>query len=263
MMNYYDTGTRNWTRLQNGFINGEGERNAYWQLAIDGQDRIHISWVWRESGDVATNHDLAYAVSADRGRTWKKSTGESYDLPITSTNADYALRIPQGSELINQTSMYVDSKGHPYIASYWHQAGTVVPQYHIVHHNGENWRLYQASQRRTVFSLRGGGTRRIPVSRPLVLVDDEDGTPEVLLLFRDEERGSRVSLAVCEDLERGRWAVSDLTSFSVVMWEPTYDTELWKNRKQLHLFLQKVEQGDGEKQRALAPQMVSVLEVGR
>ena len=71
---------------------------------------------------------------------------------------------------------------------------------------------------------------------------------------------SRVSLITCSNLNDGRCTVTDLTDFSVSMWEPTYDTECWKIRKQLHLFLQKVEQGDGEHQRPLAPQMVSVLE---
>lgn len=261
MMNYYDTQNKEWANLQNGFISGEGERNAYWQLALDRQDNIHLSWVWRESGDVASNHDLAYAVSTDRGRSWRKSTGEACELPITAANAEYAMRIPQGIELINQTSMCADAEGRPYIASYWRSAGAEVPQYQIVYHDGKNWQHTQLFQRSTPFSLSGGGTKRIPISRPKVLIDDRDDTTTLYLLFRDAERNSRVSLAACTDLKKGNCTIRDLTTSSVAMWEPTYDTELWKNRKQLHVFLQKVEQGDGETQRPLAPQMVSVLKV--
>jgi hypothetical protein len=68
------------------------------------------TWVWRETWDVATNHDICYAKSVDGGKTWQKSGGEKYELPITAASAEYACRVPQKSELINQTSMCVDSK---------------------------------------------------------------------------------------------------------------------------------------------------------
>ena len=34
--------------------------------------------------------------------TWYKANGKKYDLPIRLGNAEYACRIPQNSELINQ-----------------------------------------------------------------------------------------------------------------------------------------------------------------
>ena len=57
-------------------LDGQGQRNAYWQVAIDPQGSVHLSWVWRETPDVATNHDLGYAKSTDGGLTWQTSTGE-------------------------------------------------------------------------------------------------------------------------------------------------------------------------------------------
>jgi hypothetical protein len=63
MINRYSVTTKSWVRLQNNLIDGEGKRNAYWQLAIDAVGTIHLSWVWRESPDVASNHDIAYACS--------------------------------------------------------------------------------------------------------------------------------------------------------------------------------------------------------
>jgi hypothetical protein len=123
MLNRYDLKSGRWLRLQDGLINGEGSRNAYWQMTVDRRGVIHLSWVWRETGDVATNHDLCYARSMDGGKTWRKSSGEKYSLPITAASAEYAVRIPQRSELINQTSMATDALGHPYIASYWRAEG--------------------------------------------------------------------------------------------------------------------------------------------
>jgi hypothetical protein len=91
--------------LQNNLIDGQNKRNAYWQTCIDEKGTIHVSWVWRETPDVSSNHDMCYACSKDGGITWQKSTGEKYTLPITAATAEYAVRIPQKSELINQTSM--------------------------------------------------------------------------------------------------------------------------------------------------------------
>lgn len=166
MLNRYDLRTQTWTQVQHGFVDGQGERNAYWQATIDDQGTFHLSWVWRESPDVATNHDLCYARSTDGGVTWQKSSGERYTLPITVENAEIACSIPQGHELINQTSMCADGQGRPYIASYWRPPGTAVPQYHLVYHDGEGWRMSQVSARTTPFTLGGVGTRRIPISRP-------------------------------------------------------------------------------------------------
>ncbi len=80
------------------------------------------------------------------------------------------------------------------------------------------------------------------------------------MIFRDEERGGKVSAAICRDLHEGKWTVRDLTAFSVGSWEPTYDTELWKEKGILHVFVQNVEQGDGEGVVKMAPQMIKVLE---
>jgi hypothetical protein len=44
------------------------------------------------------------------------------------------------------------------------------------------------------------------------------------------------------------------------MWEPSYDTELWKISKILHIYLQKVGQGDGETLEKIPPTMISILE---
>ena len=55
------------------------------------------------------------------GVTWYKSSGEQYELPIQIVNAEYACRLPQNCELINQTSMSADAEGNPYIATYWRE----------------------------------------------------------------------------------------------------------------------------------------------
>lgn len=260
VLNQYDTKTKTWKQLHSNLIDGEGQRSAYWQAWVDTKGTIHLSWVWRETPDVATNHDLAYACSKDGGLTWQKSTSEKYQLPINANNAEYALRIPQKSELINQTSMFADSEGHPYIASYWREAGATVPQYHLVYKTNDSWHKEVIDFRKVPFSLSGQGTRRIPISRPQIVEWKTGKNLSVALIFRDEERNNKVSAAINKNLGRGKWSIVDLTQTSVGSWEPTYDTELWKEKTLLHLFVQNVEQVDAEGQAKIPPQIVEVLE---
>ena len=261
VMKRYDASTRTWTMLQQNLISGENRRNAYWQACVDDRGTIHVSWVWRETPDVATNHDLCYARSKDGGISWENSKGEKYTLPITAATAETAVAIPQGSELINQTSMTTDSRGNPYIATYWRQTGTDIPQFHVVRHDGKTWHDSDLGFRTEPFSLGGVGTKRIPISRPQVVADLSGGRLKLMLIFRDEERGEKVSVAVCDDVSSNRWTISDLTGFPVGSWEPTFDTELWRSRGKLHLFVQRVEQVDGEGRADIEPQMIHVLEV--
>lgn len=258
VMNSYDIGTQQWTRLHNVLIDGQGQRNAYWQSCVDKSGAIHVSWVWRETSDVATNHDMCYAKSSDGGKTWYKSTGAKYTIPITMAAAELIKSIPQKSELINQTSMYADGQGRPYIASYWKEAGALAPQYHMVYKEGSSWKSKRMTDRKTNFSLSGSGTKKIPISRPQIVVDDRNGKVVAYLVYRDIERDSRVSVNVCGDLGTDRWLVYDLSGFSVNSWEPNLDTELWRDSIQLHVFVQKMGQGDGETLENLPAQMVYI-----
>ena len=163
--------------------------------------------------------------------------------------------------------MCADSLGRPYIATYWGNPPTrsrletpESPQYHVVYFDGEQWQEQQVSHRVTPFSLSGGGTLRIPISRPQIVADANDGIDRAYMIFRDEERDNRVSVAICNDLSEGEWSIEDLTDFSVGQWEPTYDTELWRTTKELHLLVQNVGQGNSETTEDIPPQMINILE---
>jgi hypothetical protein len=260
IINRYSVKNKKWSVLQNNLINGEGERNAYWQAHVDTHGTIHISWVWRETWDVSTNHDLCYARSSDGGDTWETSVGKKYDLPITVKTAEYACRIFQQRELINQTSMVADENGNPIIATYWREEDSKIPQYHLVYKDARGWQKVSLNFRSTPFSLFGGGTKQIPVSRPQILFGGGDKKNFLLLVFRDLERGSKVSVAIIDRLRDMHWEIINLTGQSVGSWEPTYDTERWTTNSELHLFLQNVTQVDGEGKANSEPQPVQILE---
>ena len=258
IMNRYDCDSGKWSRVQDNLIDGEGRRNAYWQMCTDRKGRIHLAWVWRDTWKVETNHDMSYAYSDDEGRTWNTIDGKQYELPITIGTADVAWGIPMQSELINQTSIAADHKGRPYIATYWRSADSEIPQYRIIWHDGKTWRMEEVSHRKTPFSLSGGGTKMIPISRPRLVIDRN----RAYYIVRDEERGSRVTLYTCTKLGKEPWTVEDILLEDVGAWEPSIDEALWNDSGELHIFVQQTFQGDGEKVVKHEPTPVCVLEVG-
>jgi hypothetical protein len=260
VLNRYDTEGRGWTQVQSNLVSGEGARNAYPQACVDVKGVIHLSWVWRETPDVATNHDLCYARSGDGGRTWTRSDGAAYTLPVTAATAEVAASIPQQHELINQTSMCADGEGRPMIATYFRPPGQQVVQYFIVRHDGGRWNTVQVSNRTRPFTLSGGGSKAIPISRPQVIARTKGGRTGVGVLFRDEERGSKVSMAHCENLAKGQWEVTDMTDFPVRFWEPSLDHVRWQRDGVLNLYVQVAGQGDAETLEKVEPQTAYVLE---
>ncbi|WP_350340113.1 BNR-4 repeat-containing protein [Paraflavitalea speifideaquila] len=121
-------------------------------------------------------------------------------MPITAATAEYACRIPQKSELINQTSIYADENSRPYIATYWREEGSTIPQYHLVYADGKQWQVQDLGFRKTPFSLSGGGTKRIPIARPQVIVGYSGKRISVTLVFRDAERQNKISIATKKTL---------------------------------------------------------------
>lgn len=243
VINEYNVKTKTWSRVQDKLLDGEGQRNAYWQMCVDNNDNVYVSWVWRESSNVETNHDMCYAYSTNGGYNWYNSLNNTYSMPINAGSAEIAWAIPQNSELINQTSMTTDLYGHPYIATYWRDSNSEVPQYRIIYNNGAEWKSQQVSNRTTPFSLSGAGTKRIPIARPRMVIDELGGA---MFIFRDIERNELVSMYYCNDITNPEWNVKDLTNFSVGAWEPTIDIDRWKRDGVLDIYVQKSYQGDGE-----------------
>jgi hypothetical protein len=80
------------------------------------------------------------------------------------------------------------------------------------------------------------------------------------MLFRDQERGGKISVASSADIESGLWTFTDLTAASVGQADPMVDPIVWEQRREIHLLTQFVGQGDGEKQEDVPAQTISVVE---
>jgi hypothetical protein len=258
MLDRWDVASGRWRALAHPLIDGEGRRNAYVEpLAVDEDGTWHLAWTWRETWDASTNHDILYARSSDEGATWTRSSGEPYALPITEATAEVAVSVAPGHDLVNQTTMAVDADGRPYVATYWRPDGSDVPQYHLLWRDASGWHTSMIGRRVTPFTLAGGGTRRIPASRPLVLTGPGS---TVHVVFRDAERGGGISLATSIDPARTDWRFRTLWVPSVGQWEPLHDATAWREDGALRLLVQRVGQGEGETLEDLPPQPIQILE---
>lgn len=260
VMNRYAVETGEWERIHDNILDGEGERNAYWQMCVGEKGTIHLSWVWRETYNVETNHDMCYAVSGDEGKTWRKSTGEPYQLPIRQETAEYAARIPQNSNLINQTSISTDDFDNPYIATYFRDSSDSCTEYYVIGKRDSEWFVSRATSRTRDFDLSGMGSRSIPISRPQLIFTRAKNAKALYLIYRDDERMDRVVISRF-DLATQTWDTYDAARQKLGRWEPAFDTELWKTKNKLHLFVQEVGQESGERAVDMEPTEVSILEI--
>ena len=261
-LNRWDSTKREWQVMQHPLVDGVGVCNPYWwRPAFDPKKgTLHLAWCWRDSGDARTNHDLCHMRSDDRGKTWKTVAGKIILLPVTPTNAPVADPVPVGSNLINQCSLAVDSKGHPHLAQYQNDPNGL-PQYTHLWHDGARWQRNVVGHRTTAFSLSGGGTLRIPISRPEIALHP-NGT--AYFITRDADNGGRIRVFRSQSQNYAApWSAIDVTPLGEDFgnWEPTYDTVRWREKGILSLFVLPVQQGDHETVTAHGPQNAFIGEV--
>lgn len=96
------------------FIDGTSYDNNPYLFGIE-YDRtgvLHATWTVRETSNGSTNHDLFYAYSTDKGRTWRNNAGTALTKPLPSNGS--TLKVWPNSQnrgLMNQESQVVDSTG--------------------------------------------------------------------------------------------------------------------------------------------------------
>jgi hypothetical protein len=150
--------------------------------------KLHATWVWRESSQGA-NHDLCYAFSDDRGRTWLDNRGEPLDgPPRVDSPGITVVPISRGHGLMNTHGQAVDSKGRIH-AVMWHCSDESLaaagsrpgehrwgpPEARRYHHY---WRDKSGAWHHVELPGRSG-------SRPKLFMDRDDSA---FLIFTDADR---------------------------------------------------------------------------
>ena len=248
LLNRYDAVSGTWSRAHGRLLDGEGERSAYWQLHVDAVGTVHLSWIWRESLDVATNHDIHYARSTTGGESWTDVHDHPLRTPITARNTPPIWPVAQGSNLINQTSLVADHEGTPSIATYFRAAEGGVTDIHVITFDSPSrrWTAEAVTQRTGDFSLRGVGTKSVPISRPQIVAERRRGQHWLHVLYRDDDIGEGAVLASSNRSAGTTWTSTPLPGGPLDRWEPNIDSRLWRSRGQLHVYLQQVGQLDQE-----------------
>ena len=157
--NVYDAETRTWRRLLNTpLLDGLDRMNAYARMPEKGPDGVyHMVWMWRDTPDCATNHDLSYAQSEDLVH-WETGGGQSLTLPITVESGAAVDPVPPGGGLINMTqSLGFDHKNRPVISYHKHDEDGYTQAYCARLEDGE-WVFYKVSDWTYRWDFGGGGS---------------------------------------------------------------------------------------------------------
>jgi hypothetical protein len=100
--NIYDHESRTWRRLlDRPLLDGLGSMSPYSMRPVPGPDgRFHMVYCWRDTPDVATNHDLCYMRSRDLVH-WENAAGQALELPSVFGCPTVVDPIPAGGGLLN------------------------------------------------------------------------------------------------------------------------------------------------------------------
>jgi len=197
----YSESEQCWYDVDSAILAGDTNQpwtsNAYWNHPVhDSEGNGHLSFIWRTHhiGDQQqiNNMNICYAKTFDNGKSWYSSNNQPFKLPITQVNAEVVWPLPPASNLINQTSMATDSQNRPHIVFYANDENGIV-QYQHLWFDGNKWQQQVISNRTSGFDLCGGGTLRIPISRPEIVIDKQDN---VFVIYRGDLTGDCMA-ALC------------------------------------------------------------------
>jgi len=197
-INAYDEATRSWTRwLDKPLLSGVPRMNAYpTPIVADRHGTFHIAWVWRDTPDCSTNHDLCYARSRDLKR-WCRSDGRPLSLPITIVNAEIVDPVPAGGGMLNNVKLSFDHRDRPMIAYHKFDANGHT-QLYVARLEKDGWRIYQTTNWNYRWDFKGGGTIRVKIAFSAVM-PWHDGR-SLVQSFRHPVAGSHTRLLDGETL---------------------------------------------------------------
>jgi hypothetical protein len=162
LINLYDAETQQWRRwVDRSLLDGQGEMNAYPNGPEKGPDGMfHLAWVWRNTPDADTNHDLCYMRSRDL-KHWFTASGEPLELPVTPSNKKVIVDpVPPKQGLLNSAfDLGFDGQNRP-ILSYHKYDESGDSQIYNARWENDRWQIYQTSD--FAFRWEFGGYGALP-----------------------------------------------------------------------------------------------------
>ena len=160
LFNIYDPATQTWRRLLDApLMDGRGKMNAYMNGPDLGPDGYyHVSWVWRNSPDASTCHDLSYIRSRDLLQ-WETIDGKPLVLPITIATPGVVVDpIPVHGGIVNGMGHVGFDQNQRPVLSYAKYDANGKTQLYLARFENGAWTLTQASHWQTRFEFLGGGS---------------------------------------------------------------------------------------------------------
>ena len=164
--NIYSTEEKKWKRLlDTPLTDGQGLMNAYQsQPTVMKDGWYHVYWVWRDTPDCSTNHDLSYMKSPDLIH-WYNAFGEPLELPATIEKRSVIVDpIPVKGGIINLAAkLCLDEKNNPVFVYHKYDQDGNLQFYIALTENGE-WMHKQITDWDYRWEFSGNGSINTEVS---------------------------------------------------------------------------------------------------
>ena len=158
--NQYDETSASWRRLVDvPILDGMDAMNAYERMPELGPDgQYHMVWMWRDTPDCASNHDISYERSRDLV-TWEAGDGHVLPLPITVRATPSIIDpVPAGGGLINMSqSLGFDAANRPIVSYHKHDNNGNTQAYAARLEEGL-WAIYKLSDWDYRWAFSGNGS---------------------------------------------------------------------------------------------------------
>jgi hypothetical protein len=264
----YDEASQTWTDHPQAVLSGAEQApwtsNAYWNHPAVGSDgSLHLSFVWRTHAlgeeKRINNINIDYACTFDNGYTWVTSHNRPYSLPITPTNSETVHPVSPGSNLINQSSMALDSHNRPHIVFYSDDPEGI-PQYQHLWFDGKVWHHQFISVRKQAFNLQGDGTLQIPISRPEIILDKQDNA---YVIYRGDVTDNKMAatLLPAPDYRYQPANIQIICDEALGYAEPIIDHSRWQRDNILTLLLQHNQQPNFDIDHQIINRPVTLLDI--
>lgn len=203
--NIYDTETRQWKRLfDTPLISGQGKMNAYQRGPALGPDGwYYLVWMWRDTPDAATNHDISCARSKDL-LTWENMAGEPLALPIAINSPGTIIDpVPPGGGMINSGFAHAFDSRNRLVVSYHKHDENGNTQAYAARFVDGRWMVKAVSdwEGRHVFKGGGSGPSTFGTSLHLGGVTTH-GAGKLAISFRHWKEGTGLLVFDEETFER-------------------------------------------------------------
>ncbi|WP_157181144.1 BNR repeat-containing protein [Actinopolymorpha alba] len=251
-------------KILGAFVSGQGRfvdstsRNAYHNgFDFDTAGRLHTTWVWRESINLLSNHDLQYAYSDDSGHTWRNREGTRVGVtgqePMHLHSRGITVRpIPYGWGMMNQVTQTLDDRGRIHVVL-WQQPPTAAEAsadlgtWRYVHYWGDDrgtWHQHQLPYFGRKPTVLAGGD-------DLILVFTKSSDPD----YHGKDSGGPLYVIAAASADEWSTWREIYRSTDTFVGEPRVDRHRWQASGVLSIYAQQAPTAPG------APSPLRVLDI--